>query len=169
MTAARTVSGHADTVPVAEEPDFSLALEEARRTFDALSDELPALRNRATQLLGVSGLAATFLGGLSRMPAGQPIGLWGWVAVVAFVVTAAMCLRLLWPGWFHRGPTPSELVKWAETPGASLPEMQRAMALHMQKKYGENRKKLDGLSRWYSATVVALFVEISAFVINLWS
>lgn len=153
---------------MAADPDFSLALEEARRSFDALSDELPALRNRAAQLLGVSGLAASFLGGLTRVPAGQPIGVWGWVAVVAFVATAAMCLRLLWPVWFHRGPAPAALVEWAAE-GDCLPEMQRNLALHMQRKYRENRDKLDGLSRWYSATVVGLLVEISAFVIDLWS
>ena len=153
---------------MAAEPDFSLALEEARRSFDALSDELPALRNRAAQLLGVSGLAASFLGGLARVPSGQPIGVWGWVAVLAFITTAALCLRLLWPARFHRGPTPSALVAWAEE-GDSLAEMQRNLALHMQRKYEENRDKLDGLSRWYSATVVGLLVEISAFVIDLWS
>lgn len=153
---------------MAEDADFSLALEEARRAFDALSDELPALRNRATQLLGVSGLAASFLGGLARVPASQPIGAWGWVAVLAFVATAAMCLRLLWPGRFHRGPRPSLLVGWAES-GAPLTEMQRDLALHMQSKYKENRSKLDALSRWYSATVIALLAEITAFVIDLWS
>lgn len=153
---------------MAENADFSLALEEARRAFDALSDELPALRNRATQLLGVSGLAASFLGGLARVPASQPIGAWGWVAVLAFVATAAMCLRLLWPGRFHRGPQPSLLVDWAES-GAPLPEMQRDLALHMQSKYKENRNNLDALSRLYSATVIALLVEITAFVIDLWS
>lgn len=66
-------------------------------------------------------------------------------------------------------PQTSALVEWAETPGVSLSEMQRDLALHMQKKYGENRHKLDRLSKWYSATVVGLLVEITAFVIDLWS
>lgn len=156
------------TVVMAADPDFSLALEEARRSFDALADELPALRNRAAQLLGVSGLAASFLGGLVRVPSGQPIGAWGWAAVIAFVVTVGLCLRLLLPVWLHRGPTPSRLVAWAEE-GDSLAEMQRNLALHMQKKYAENRITLDRLSRRYSVAVIGLVVEVAAFVVDVWS
>jgi hypothetical protein len=51
--------------------------------------QLPALRNRATQLLGVSALAASFLG-LAHPATGQAFGVWGWFAIAAFVVTKAL-------------------------------------------------------------------------------
>jgi hypothetical protein len=45
--------------------------------------------HRATQLLGVSALAASFLG-LAHPATGQAFGVWGWFAIAAFVVTKAL-------------------------------------------------------------------------------
>jgi hypothetical protein len=130
---------------------------------------LPALRNRATQLLGVSGLAASFLGGIAHPATGQPLGVWGWFAVAVFVVTAGLCLWLLWPRRFFRAPKSSALVSWAETPDVSRADMDRDLALYVGQKYAVNRKRMDRLSNFYSAAVVALLIEIAAFVIDLWS
>ena len=149
-------------------PDYSLALEEARRGFDATSGELPALRTRATQLLGVSGLAASFVGGFgaaSRQPPNGP----GWAALGFFVVTAGLCLVLLWPRAFYDAPKPFQLVAWAETPDVTLKEMQKRLAEVMSEKNDANRERLDRLFMVYSWTVVALSLEIVALVLTVWS
>ena len=41
--------------PVADEPDFTLALEEARRGFDSLEKHLADIRNRSQQIVGIRG------------------------------------------------------------------------------------------------------------------
>lgn len=168
---ARNLPGLPDGLPDAgvesPRPDFSLALEEARRTFDALSAELPALRSRATQVLGVGGLAASFLGGIA-LRGEQRLGSWGWVAVAAFTATAVLCLVILWPRRFYASPQPAQLVEWAERPDATTVEMTRDLALHMGEKYDANRTQLDRLSRFYCGAVVTLCAEIAAFIIDLW-
>jgi len=149
-------------------PDFTLALDEARRSFDALSDELPAIRTRATQILGVGGLAASFLGGLA-LRSGQQLGPWGWVAVAAFTVTAVLCGILLWPRRLYASLEPAILVEWAERPDAAVADMTRDLALYMGQKYDANRKTLNRLSWLYCAAVIIVCVEIAAFIIDLWS
>ncbi|NHC24124.1 hypothetical protein G6553_13205 [Nocardioides sp. IC4_145] len=49
----------------APEPSYTLALEEARRGFDQLAGEVSDVRGRSVSLLGMGGLAASFLGGLT--------------------------------------------------------------------------------------------------------
>jgi hypothetical protein len=153
---------------VTTETEFSLALDEARRGFDGLSVELPALRNQATQVLGVAGLAAAFLGGLA-LADGQSLETWGWVAVGGFVATACLAMIILWPRRFYAAPDPARLVAWAETTGVTQSQMVRDLALYMGIKYDANRAILDRLSRLYSCTVFTMLVEIAAFIIDLWS
>jgi hypothetical protein len=47
--------------PGTDDPDFTLALEEARRNFDSLNGRLADLRNRSLQLVSVGALAASFV------------------------------------------------------------------------------------------------------------
>lgn len=152
---------------MSDEVDFSLALEEARRSADILNDELPLLRNRATQLLSVSGLTAGFLGGFA-FSRDVPMSFWDWLAIATFVVTAGLCLALLRPRRFYMSIKPGELIKWAETPGVSAQDMKRDLALHMGKKYEINRERLDSLSKLYTASIIALLIQIVIFVINIW-
>jgi len=149
--------------------DYSLALEEARRGFDATSNELPALRTRATQLLAVSGLAASFVGGLVGDTGRQSLSWVNWAALGSFVITAGLCLVLLWPRKFYDAPKPPQLVAWAETPDITLETMQKQLAESMSEKNDVNRKRLDRLFRYYSWTVVALSIEIIMLVLTVWS
>lgn len=96
------------------EPSYTLALEEARRGFDQLAGEVSDVRNRSVSLLGMGGLAASFLGGLT-LRNGAPVTAWTWVAVAAFVVLAALCAVVLWRRHFHVSQDPAVLVQWLST------------------------------------------------------
>lgn len=143
-----------------------MALEEARRGFDALNAELPSIRNRATQMIGVAGLAASFLGGLALQNS-QPIGAWGWVAVGSFAGVLAFSLLILWPWRSYASIYPSQLVIWAEHEGASKSEMTRDLALHIENKYDVNRAILNRLAMFHATTAVLLIAEIAAFIVDL--
>jgi len=56
-----------------------------------------------------------------------------------------------------------------ETPNVSRADIDRYLAVYMGQKFEVSRKRMDRLSNIYSATVVALLIEIAAFVIDLWS
>lgn len=146
--------------------DYALALEEARRDFDALSAELPALRSRAIQTAGIGGLALSFLGGLA-IRTGEPLSGWAYVAVAAFVVMTTLCLVILWPRRLYSSVDPAVLVEWAERADATSENMRRDLALQMGLKYEHNRVKIDRLSWMGCAIVVALFVQIAALVTAL--
>jgi len=62
----------------------------------------------------------------------------------------------------------TELIKWAETPGVSESDMARDLALHMSAKYEITRAHLDSLSKLYTGAIIALLVQITFFVINIW-
>jgi hypothetical protein len=47
---------------VVAEPDYALALEEARRGFDSLEKHLADIRNRSQQIVGIGALAASIVG-----------------------------------------------------------------------------------------------------------
>lgn len=147
-------------------PSYTLALEEARRGFDQLAGEVSDVRNRSVALLGMGGLAASFLGGLT-LRNGAPVTPWTWVAVAAFVVLAVLCAAVLWRRRFHVSQDPAVLVQWAEHHGASPTDMERDLALWLGKKYDENRVSVDRLGRLLSVASIAFLVEIAALIIAL--
>ena len=147
---------------------YTLALEEARRGFDQLDGELARVRERASAAMGIGALVASFLGGLGIRD-GAALSRWTWLAIGAFVALALLCFAILWPRRFRTSQDPAKLVSWAEKDGVTLGEMERDLALHLGAQYDPNAKILDRLMWLYAGVVVALVVEISALVLNLWS
>jgi hypothetical protein len=150
------------------ERSYAIALEEARRSFDRLADEVNVVRNRMVSTLGMGGLAAAFVGGLAIRD-GAKMSCWTWAAVVAFVVLAVLTAVALWPRRFHFSKRPDVLVAWVEEHGASPTEMERDLALWLGEKYDENRPKVDLLSWVYSGAVVVFVIEIAALIFDLMS
>jgi hypothetical protein len=145
------------------EPSYILALEEARRGFDQLAGEIDVIRNRAVSTLGMGGLAASLLGGLSIR---DGVDLTGWTgaAVAAFVVLAALCVATLWPRRFHVTLHPGELVAWVEEDKGSSSETERDLALWLRKKYDQNRPKVDHIGWLSTAASAAFLVEVAAWL-----
>ena len=138
--------------------DYTLALAEARRGFDALSAEVAALRDRSAKVLGVGGLATSFVGGLS-VQADKPLTLWAYIAIGFFMVLVTLSLTILWPRRFRLSQDPYELVAWAEMDDMTTPRMEKNLALHMADHYDENREKLDRLGTLYCWSVAVLVLQ----------
>lgn len=153
---------------VQPEPNYSLALEEARRGFDELNAEVSVIRDRCVSILGMGGLAASFLGGLAIRD-GADVSRWTWLAVIAFVALAGLCTFVLWPRRIYLTMHPGELVAWAEEDHASTSTMQRDLALWLGKAYDDNRPTVDRLSRLYTLAAMAFLVEIAALIYDLMS
>lgn len=148
------------------EPTYTLALEEARRGFDQLAGEVSEVRNRAIATLGMGGLAASFLGGLT-LRKGAPVTGWTWLAVAAFVALAVLCATVLFRRRFHFSQHPKVMVQWAEHYGARHSEMERDLALWLGKQYDENRGSVDRLGLLLSFATLAFLIEIAALLIDL--
>jgi hypothetical protein len=153
---------------VTESPErsYTVALDEARRGFDQLAGEVSDVRNRSVSVLGMGGLAASFLGGLTLRD-NATVTAWTWVAIVGFVVMAVFCATVLWRRRFHVSQDPVVLVQWTEHHGASRSEMERDLALWLGKKYDENRVSVDRMGRLVSFASIAFLIEIAAFIIDL--
>lgn len=151
---------------VADEPDYSLALEEARRGFDTLVSEIDLVRGRALSVIGMGGLAASFLGGLNIGTNGDITWL-TILAVIAFVAMSALCVAMLLPRRVHLTQRPSALVAWAETESVTTADMERDLALWLENKYDENRPALDRLLWLATLASVSFLVEVAALVTDL--
>jgi hypothetical protein len=153
-------------VTATPEPSYTLALEEARRGFDQLAQEVSVVRDRAVSTLGMGGLAASFLGGLAIRD-GAEVTVWTWVAVGSFMALACLCVTVLWPRRFHVSQDPAELVLWAEHYGASHGRMERDLALWLGKKYDDNRTRIDRVGQLQSVASIAFLVEVVALFVDL--
>jgi MFS family permease len=161
------VSDPAPDEPVADEPDYTLALEEARRGFDSLEKHLADIRNRSQQIVGIGAVAASIVGGLAALGS-HKLGGWGFGALGAFAAIAVICLSIWWPRKLRVFQNPKTLVAWAEIPGKTRQRMVRSLAIHLADQYKENSDKIRGMLKWFRAAMILLAVEIVCLAVGLW-
>lgn len=150
----------------ADQLRFVLALEEARRGFDLLSEELTRVRDRAGQVLGIGGLAASFLGGLSIRD-GASLTAWTWLGIAAFTCLVGLCVAVLWPRKFFSSVDPEQLVRWGDDQDNTIDDMHRDLALRLGQSYVVNRGIVDNLNLLYSAAAIALIAEVVALLLDV--
>jgi hypothetical protein len=162
-----TSTGRQQSPVVADDPDYTLALEQARRNFDSQAGQLADLRKRAVQLVGIGGLAATFIGGLS---ASEPDGfsVWNGAALGAFLLVVAICLSIWWPRKLVASQDPAILVEWAELPAMTQQLMNRDMALHVDDHYEANKEIIDEMVNGFCVAIGLLAIEILCLAVGLW-
>jgi len=153
--------------PVTDEPQpYALALEEARRGLDQQMTDLDGIRNRTGTVLGLAGLAASLIGGLTGQVAPEPSA-WSWVAVSAFVGVAVLSVVILWPRKVRTTQDPKKLVTWAETDNVTADAMHRDLSLYMGTQYDGNWRTLHAMMWAYCAALVLLVVEIIALILDV--
>jgi hypothetical protein len=150
--------------------DFGLALAEARRRLDSQLSLVDASRGRATGLLGVGGLLGTFVGGLGAInkdPGATTMTHALWIAAGAFGLAVAVGLAILAP-WKFGGPmSATQLVSWVEDHQASREQMERDLAIFIDRKVDENARKAAALQTGLLVIVLALGVEFAALAYQL--
>ena len=166
----RRLSGHkqkaANAADTADAGRYTLALDEAWRGLNRLDDELTRVRDRASRLLTIGALAASFLGGLSlRNNANLTVATWlGIVALCAVMVLSAV---VLFPRKLYSTVDPDDLVYWGDDSSMTVDDMRRNLAIYLTGKYPHNRQVVETLTWLTVVAGIAMLVEVGAFVFDL--
>jgi hypothetical protein len=149
------------------EPDYTLALEEARRLFDDHRQALESVRDRAVSLLTIGGLAAAFVGGLADHDGAGDLGPALWVAALMFAGTIACCLLILLPRGRFVGQDPLVLIRWVDVRGATKAQMDRALAEKMGGQIEENSETLTWYHLVFKVGTVMVVLEVVSLLASL--
>jgi hypothetical protein len=96
--------------------------------------------------------------------------IWTWIAIACFAGLASGALVIPWPrrAWAFSARPGSIVGFYLESePRWSVPAIHRELALHMDRAYEENRRRLKALIWAFRVTSVLLVLEVVAWVVNL--
>jgi hypothetical protein len=145
---------------------YELAYREATRTIETQTASLDGLRGRAGTLITAAALVAGFLG--PRSGASAPANFLEFVAGIALVTAAALGVSLLLPlkTWRPTVDAHRLLADYIESdPPASLAEIHRSLAYHMQDDWKQNEDSLKTLNKRLAVAAGAIVVETVAWLI----
>lgn len=151
---------------------YALAYTEARRALDEQSKVLSELHTRAGTLIAAAAVTTSFLG--SRILDGNHLSALAWVAVACFALVGVILIALLvpWRDWTFTVNAERFIQDYLEPPAgdrppASLLEIHRNLALHMESSWQENRGQLRLLQIAFRVAAGALVVEVVLWVVAL--
>jgi hypothetical protein len=132
---------------------------------------LDGLRVRAGTVLAAAALVSSFLGGQALRSADHLrvlsfVGL----AVGSFVLSALLALAILWPFDFRFSLSARAMLEaLGEHDGApSTTEFFRALALQLEWRYVQNRRKIRRLLWAFELGILCLVLEVAAWLVVLW-
>jgi hypothetical protein len=143
------------------EAGFDLSLKAVEEQESRLTD----LRSRTGTLLAAASLAASFLGGQS-IRTGE-LRFLGVLAIVAYVMCVAACIKVLLPHRLVFSFRGSVLLRTARE--AAVDELEDALEAAMgwiESFIDSNRSELDALTRWYTGACLALGLEIVLWLVG---
>jgi hypothetical protein len=135
-------------------------LAEARRAIDFQHSSLNELRSRTGLVLAAASVSASFIGS-GVVGTGRQLGFLGGLALVAFVIAIASCIRVLMPaqGWWFATSPKTLIEDWVETDRG-----ESSMTLHLARcledHHDRNRAKLDDLFIWFQIAAVSVAAEV---------
>jgi hypothetical protein len=148
-------------------PAYELAFAEAGRALDAQERAVNELRSRAGILIAAAAITTSFLGGGATR--GDRSGVGVSVAIVSFALVGATVLVVLWPrhDW-QFGTSPKDLIaQYVEPETLPLALVHRDLALHRAASFTGNATQLRWLFRAFRLGLVALLVEVGAWLVAL--
>jgi hypothetical protein len=145
-----------------------IVYDQAVRAVDQQVQQLDELRNRTAVVLAASGVITGFLG---RAAIENGLGPFGFLAIVAFVFSALLCIWVLLPRWeaWEFSINARQLVPYfldedePETPDS----LARYLADEIQDDYDSNSKLLERLYVGLNWACVALAVEVVLWCLAL--
>jgi hypothetical protein len=160
------------------ETTVALAYESAADALRLQQSSLDALRARAAFLLSAASVATSFLSAqaLTRPTVSDSVSAtfelsgWQWVATCSFVgvALAAILVLLPWRNWWFVNSAKKLIRDYVEdTPPATVDEMHRDLALHMDAHYDRNETTLNRLYWCFRAGCFLLTLEVVAWMIDL--
>ncbi len=155
-----------------EDPRLALVYDEAARTLEQQQAVVESIRVRAGILLSAAAVATSFLAGVALDERRGLTGWSAWGATGSFLVVGGLCLAILWPRrrWTFR-PNAKKLIRDyidAEDIPATLTEMQRDLAIHMENWATTNSWKMRWLFYYFQAACLLLGVEVLLWIVDLW-
>jgi hypothetical protein len=90
------------------------------------------------------------------------------MALAAFVGSALLTLLILWPFDFRFGFSARRMLRGLETHEAEAGEFYRALALQLEWRYDQNRRKIRRLQWSFELAIVCLVLEVAAWIAILW-
>ncbi|NYI81197.1 hypothetical protein [Nocardioides panzhihuensis] len=147
---------------------YQLALEEARRSYDAQLAQLENLRSRGTWTVAAGALALSVIG-VDTKGAGCWSYAWSILAFLCFATVVIGTVVIAWPQKVWAGQKPHLLVQWVELDDASTDDQIRDLALHLEQQSEANAKVIDRLQKWHGTVLIALLVEVPFLLLGkLW-
>lgn len=141
-----------------------VALDLALKAIDRQEKRLDELRGRGGTLVAAASIAASVLGAqASRSGSLEPLAA---LAIVAYLGCVLATLYVLLPHSLVLEFRGSVLFELAEEADASSEEATRAAAMWIEEFHEQNRDQLAQLSRWYSAAVIAVGIEIVLWTLS---
>jgi hypothetical protein len=149
-------------------PAYEFVFGQAARALTEQAQTLQDLRNRTGVLIAAAALITGFLG----QPALDDgvLGFAGRLALLVFFAEVELSLLILWPvtGWYSVFQTPKLLTDYLEADEpASMPEMHRELALHMDNGRKGNGRMLRKRHRILAVTVLLLGAEVVLWAVEI--
>lgn len=148
---------------------YALALALASDALKRQADRLDELRGRTSNLLGAASISTAFLGS-QAIDNHRAFAGWTYTAIIFFTLAMAAGLVVMLPysGWRFTVDASEFIGNYAEdAEKTSLPELQRELALNLQKDYVNNDHRMKWL---YRSTVVAgasVLLQVMAWLFDL--
>jgi hypothetical protein len=152
-----------------QDPRSALLYAEAVRALDDQQSIVESIRVRAGILLSAAAVATSFLAGVAVRKGG--LTGWGGLATACFIGLGALCFMILWPTreWKFRANSKKLARDYIDSdPPASLSEMQRDLALHMENWAQANSWKMRWLFFYFQAAVLLLGLNVLFWIMDLW-
>jgi hypothetical protein len=146
----------------------ALAFQEALRGVTQQQAVLESIRGRAATLLAIASVSTSFLGGVA-LNKERPRGL-AWIPVLLFILVGVLAILILLPrrGWIFRLGARELIRDYVEAdPPAALPEMHRDLALHLERHYQSNERRLRTLFWLFQAASALLVGEVVVWLLVL--
>jgi hypothetical protein len=141
-----------------------LAYDLATRAIADQERRAADLRSRAGTLLAAASIAGSFLATKSAIGGLDALAV---LAVIAYAACVAASIYVLLPHRLVFAFRGSVIAQTASSVHADLREAHQAAAMWIESYVEENRVKLDDLTRWYTAAVIALGVEVLLWTLSI--
>jgi hypothetical protein len=152
---------------LAEDPRLALIYQEAQRGLVQQRDAVESLHNRAGILIFAASFAGSLLGGRALS---DGLGVWDWAGAALLAGIGVLTVVLLWPYYnLSFRLDPEELLERyvdQDSP-ASVPTMQRELALAMKADWRRNGRVVRRLREVFQVALVFLILDILAWLISI--
>jgi hypothetical protein len=159
------VAGLSDDSVIAEPVD-RLALDEAIRALNTQADALAGLRTRAGTVLAATALATSFFGG-QAFENQEGLGVAGWFAVAAFIVSGSLTILVLFPIDVTFSSGVRDVFALSNDAAEAGGSAEQHLALHLGAQYDENMPHIARWQRLFRAGAVVLLIEVLLWMIEL--